>query len=177
LKEVEALLSMESYLGDRVGRLKSTLKRLRNLVEIEKVSSIYELNEAANAQRSVLATMDSERWAGGLSIVVKIRTSFSAERLLSELQKVEAQTNTTTRCVDIDLLSFGDHSTMTPSLTLPHPEFHRRPQVLIPAAEVEPTFSHPVLGKTLSELTRRFEKSSWGQYYSTGKTLLDFSGG
>jgi 2-amino-4-hydroxy-6-hydroxymethyldihydropteridine diphosphokinase len=105
-----------------------------------------------------------------------LATELDPRGLLDLLQWVERQTNLTTRCVDIDLLFYGEISVMTPRLTLPHPELHRRPQVLIPAAEVAPDYHHPVLEKSLAELTHRFEKTPWGRYYSSGKTLLDFSG-
>ncbi len=175
MKKTEALLSIESYLGDRKGRLKTTIKKLSGEMEILQISSVYELDESADPKRSVLSTTDHERWAGGLSVVIRADTELSPAELLVEIQRVEHQINLTTRCVDIDLLFFGDISTMTPLLTLPHPELHRRPQVLIPAAEIAPDYNHPVLEKSLQELTHKFEKSLWGRYYSAGKTLLDFS--
>jgi len=175
MQQQEALLSVESYLGDRKGRLKATLRKLQENLTIAQISSIYELGEGADAQRSVLSSMDRERWAGGLSVVVRIRTTLPPRELLELLQKIERQANLTTRCVDIDLLFYEEQSTMTPLLTLPHPELHRRPQVLIPAAEIAPDFTHPVLEQNLAQLTHRFEKVPWGRYYSTGKTLLDFS--
>lgn len=174
-KQEEALLSIESYLGDRKGRLQTTLHRLKENLDIIQISSVYELSEEGDAHRSVLGGEDQERWAGGLSVVLRIRTPLPPQDLLELIQRVERQANMTTRCVDIDLLFYDDLSTMTPILTLPHPELHRRPQVLIPAAEIAPDYTHPVLGKNLAELTHRFEKIHWGSYYSTGKTLLDFS--
>ncbi len=175
MRKQEALLSIESYLGDRKGRLQTTIKRLKEGLEILQISSVYELSETGDAHRSVLGTEDPERWAGGLSVVLRVKTPLSPVDLLELIQRVEHQANMTTRCVDIDLLFYNEISTMTPSLTLPHPELHRRPQVLIPAAEIAPDYTHPVLGKNLAELTHRFEKIHWGSYYSTGKTLLDFS--
>lgn len=172
--EREALLSIESYLGDRRGRLQATIKRLFEELQIVQISSIYELSEGGEANRSVLSSEDPERWAGGLSVVLRVTTDRSPLALLELIQKIERVSNMTTRCVDIDLLFYGEVSTMTPDLTLPHPEIHRRPQVLIPAAEIAPDFVHPVLGKNLAELTHRFEKTHWGSYYSSGKTLLDF---
>ena len=175
MRKRDALLSIESYLGDRKGRLQSTLKNLRETLNIVQISSVYELSEGGDAHRSVLGTEDPERWAGGLSVAIKVETPLSPSDLLEVIQKIEHRANITTRCVDIDLLFYDDLSTMTPSLTLPHPELHRRPQVLIPAAEIAPDYTHPVLGKNLAELTHRFEKIHWGSYYATGKTLLDFS--
>lgn len=175
MKSNEALLSVESYLGDRRGRLKTTIRKLREHLKLIQISSIYELGESADPQRSVLNTIDRERWAGGLSVVLRVEVTLPPDELLDVIQGIERQSNLTTRCVDIDLLFYDAVSTMTPLLTLPHPELHRRPQVLIPAAEIAPEYTHPVLEKNLAELTHRFEKVAWGRYYSTGKTLLDFS--
>ena len=63
---------------------------------------------------------------------------------------------------------------MTENLTLPHPEFHMKPEVLFPAAEVWADYYHPVLKKTLRELTREFANLRWGEFFEQGKTLLDF---
>lgn len=162
MSEHRVLIGIESYLGDRLGRLKQTVNKLNKLLKVISVSSIYELDR----------TQD-ERFAGGLTAAMVGVTEMSSDKLLLALKGLELQVNDSTRCVDIDLLFFDNETIMTPVLTLPHPELHRRPQVLIPAAEIWGDHVHPVLEMTLMDLTKRFEKVKWGQFYSSGKTLLE----
>jgi len=134
--------------------MKLVVKKLSKAFKVKRTSSVYE--------------------AEALSVAVQISTNLAAKDLLRELQKVEEAANTTTRCVDIDLLFYERDAYIDPFLTLPHPEAHRRPQILIPAAEIDGQYVHPVLEKTLSELSARFSKVDWGKFYSGGQTLLDF---
>jgi len=171
----DILISVESYLGDRVGRLRQALKDLSNKLEIKKISSVYELNGYMDVTKSVLRQSQSQNhWAGGLSLALDARVNLPPEELLVFFQNIEKQTTGATRCVDIDLLFYDDLVTLGPRLTLPHPELHRRPQVVIPASEIWPSQVHPILNKTLSELSMRFKNEKWGSYYLAGKSLLDF---
>jgi 2-amino-4-hydroxy-6-hydroxymethyldihydropteridine diphosphokinase len=52
----------------------------------------------------------------------------------------------------LDLLLYGNETSNTTQLTLPHPRFHRRRFVLAPLAELAPQLVHPTLNKTISEL-------------------------
>lgn len=175
MNEFEALISMESYLGDRMGRLKYAVKKLMQQTKILKISSIYEIVETADVLRGPSTGADqSDRWADGLSVALLLSTTIGPRDLLKFLQAVEHQTNSATRCVDIDLLFYEDKSCISPLLTIPHPELHRRPQVLIPAAEIYGDHIHPVLELPLRQLTERFSKKKWGQFYFAGHSLLDF---
>jgi 2-amino-4-hydroxy-6-hydroxymethyldihydropteridine diphosphokinase len=48
------------------------------------------------------------------------------------------------RLIDLDILLFGDAVLLTPSLTIPHPELHRRRFAIIPCVEIDPSLVHPV---------------------------------
>ena len=52
------------------------------------------------------------------------------------------------RTIDLDLLLYGEETSNTEILTLPHPRFHRRRFVLVPLAELAPQLVHPTLNKT-----------------------------
>ncbi len=91
--------------------------------------------------------------------VVKADTYLQPEPLLKHLKRLEValgrQPNFQNgpRLIDIDLL-FYDHLVLdTPVLTLPHPRLHERGFVLLPLMDIAPEFVHPVLKKTVREMT------------------------
>jgi len=56
------------------------------------------------------------------------------------------------RVLDIDLLLAESVVCRGPTLTLPHPRMHERRFALEPAAEVAPDWTHPLIGRTISDL-------------------------
>jgi 2-amino-4-hydroxy-6-hydroxymethyldihydropteridine diphosphokinase len=56
------------------------------------------------------------------------------------------------RTLDIDLLLAESVVCSGPALTLPHPRLHERRFALEPATEVAPDWTHPLLGRTISDL-------------------------
>jgi 2-amino-4-hydroxy-6-hydroxymethyldihydropteridine diphosphokinase len=56
------------------------------------------------------------------------------------------------RTLDLDLLAWGDRIHRSDRLTLPHPGLAARAFVLIPLHDIAPTWRHPLLLQTVSEL-------------------------
>jgi 2-amino-4-hydroxy-6-hydroxymethyldihydropteridine diphosphokinase len=79
-----------------------------------------------------------------VNAVAQLETGLPAERLLAELQAIEAQHGRTRsfanapRTLDLDLLLFGDAKIASPALTVPHPRMHERAFVLEPLLEIAP---------------------------------------
>ena len=77
-----------------------------------------------------------------INAVAQLETGLPAERLLAELQEVEARHGrersfpNAPRSLDLDVLLFGNAVLDTPSLKLPHPRMHQRAFVLKPLVEV-----------------------------------------
>ena len=84
-----------------------------------------------------------------LNAVLQLDTRLRPAELLAGLQAIEqAQGRVRTirwgaRTLDLDILLYGDRQIATDSLTIPHPELHRRNFVLYPLAEI--TGPHLVL--------------------------------
>jgi len=57
------------------------------------------------------------------------------------------------RPIDIDLLFHGDSIVETKKLILPHPQLQKRNFVLFPLRDIAATFKHPLLKKSIEELT------------------------
>ncbi len=56
------------------------------------------------------------------------------------------------RTIDLDLIAYGDRVISSASLTLPHPEMHKRDFVLGPLCEIDPEWVHPVIQKNARNL-------------------------
>jgi 2-amino-4-hydroxy-6-hydroxymethyldihydropteridine diphosphokinase len=81
-----------------------------------------------------------------VNAVAQISTLLSAPVLLSQLQNIEVAAGrerpyrNAPRTLDLDLLLYGDARIASPTLTVPHPRMHQRAFVLLPLAEIAPTF-------------------------------------
>ena len=79
-----------------------------------------------------------------INAVARLETGLPAERLLAELQEIEARHGRTRsfpnapRTLDLDLLLFGNATLDTPMLRIPHPRMHERAFVLKPLLEIAP---------------------------------------
>ena len=105
-----------------------------------------------------------------LNAAVCVDTGLTPIDVLQRTQAIEQELGRTKksvngiysdRLIDIDLLLYDDLilSTTSPSgakLILPHPLMAERNFVMKPLAEIAPGLVHPVLGKTMKELTSSF---------------------
>jgi 2-amino-4-hydroxy-6-hydroxymethyldihydropteridine diphosphokinase len=79
-----------------------------------------------------------------VNAVAQVETGLPAERLLAELQAVEARRGrersfpNAPRTLDLDLLLYGTARIASPALTVPHPRMHERAFVLKPLLEIAP---------------------------------------
>jgi len=79
-----------------------------------------------------------------VNAVVQVETGLPAERLLAELQAVEARHGrersfpNAPRTLDLDLLLYGNARIASQALTVPHPRMHERAFVLKPLLEIAP---------------------------------------
>ncbi len=61
------------------------------------------------------------------------------------------------RSIDIDILYMNQHIIELPSLVIPHPRIQDRRFCLMPLTEIAPSFIHPKLGLTQTELLEKTE--------------------
>lgn len=113
-----------------------------------------------------------------VNAVFVIETDIAPEALLTLLHAIEEDAGRVRdvrwgpRTLDLDLLTCGDliwpnieiwtdwhdlvpeeQTKVAPDrLILPHPRMHERAFVLVPLADVEPTWTHPVLDLTVEDL-------------------------
>ena len=79
-----------------------------------------------------------------INAVARLETGLPAERLLAELQEIEARHGRSRsfpnapRTLDLDVLLYGEVALALPGLTVPHPRMHERAFVLKPLLEISP---------------------------------------
>lgn len=81
------------------------------------------------------------------------------ERAISPASHRTAAGGYADRMIDIDLIAYDDVVADTPELTLPHPRMHERAFVLTPLAELAPTWRHPLLGLTATQMLEALQNN------------------
>jgi len=135
-----AYVALGSNLQDPVRQVESALEELDRLPEtrLVKRSSLYRTAPVGYAEQPDF-----------VNAVAQLETRLPADRLLDQLQAVEARHGRTRsfpnapRTLDLDLLLYGDLVLRSERLTLPHPRMRERDFVLIPLREIAPDLELP----------------------------------
>jgi len=132
-----AYVALGANLGERVLSMRRAAATLADHPDIDMVaaSSIWESHAAPPADQGDPSFLNA---------VVRLHTRLSPRDLLELLLSVEAELGRprdrtrpgAPRVMDLDLLSHGDHVSVDPDITLPHPRIGEREFVLRPLAEV-----------------------------------------
>jgi 2-amino-4-hydroxy-6-hydroxymethyldihydropteridine diphosphokinase len=94
-----------------------------------------------------------------LNAAVLIATDLKPLEIRARLRQIEAEMGRlrsddkyAPREIDLDLCLLGDLLFESPVLTLPDPDMLERPHLIIPLAELDPEFIHPVAGEKLGQI-------------------------
>lgn len=94
-----------------------------------------------------------------VNAVARVQTNLPPAALLAICHEIEAEfgrvrgAQNASRTLDLDLLAYDDIVVAErDGLVLPHPRLHERAFVLLPLAEVAPSWRHPVSGLTAAEM-------------------------
>ena len=150
-------LSLGSNLGERKKNILAALDRLSGKgINLKTVSSFYETESVGDISHPAY-----------INIVCRATTSLSPYALLDQCQEVERNLgrkrkgDRSPRCIDIDILFYGEKQISTSCLTAPHPELHKRNFVLVPLKEICPEFINPVTGEHIDEMIEKCTDKSW----------------
>lgn len=91
---------------------------------------------------------------------IAIQTELNPEELLDKTQDIEESFGRKRnnsgqyedRSMDIDIIFYDNEIINKENLYIPHPRMHLRNFVLKPLKEIAPTYLHPALKKTITEL-------------------------
>ncbi|MEQ1664220.1 MAG: hypothetical protein ABL927_02465 [Bdellovibrionales bacterium] len=168
-----ALISVKVFSTSGLEQMKQVVKEIVSKFEINRISSVYSVSRTAESLQG-LRDIKKEETLQGLSAVLRVQTQEIPKIVLSVIGNIELklQKEILNKSVSCNLLVYGNEVSMLPELSLPHPEFHLRPEEVIPAAEIWPEYVHPVLNLNLSELSRQFQNQEWGEFFTQGSQLL-----
>ena len=146
-----AFVGLGANLDDPEGQVRQAFLELDAIphTRVVKASSLYRSDPVGYAGQPRF-----------VNAVAQLETGLPAERLLAELQAIEARHGRTRsfanapRTLDLDLLLFAEAVLDVAGLTIPHPRMHERAFVLIPLLEIAPGAMIPGRGAAKASLDR-----------------------
>ena len=145
----KAYILLGGNLGDRTGNQRKAAGMLSGKdIKIIARSSLYE-TEPWGFEHDIYF----------LNRVLKIDTLLKPVELLERILRIEKNMGRektdnlySSRIIDIDILFYDDKIIKTDQLIIPHPKIHERMFALVPMAEIDPEYIHPVLKKSINTL-------------------------
>lgn len=146
-----AYLLLGGNLGDREANLAHAIALLNEQVgEVLSVSALYETAAWGKTDQPAF-----------LNQAVGLQTNLPALAVLTQALAIEQELGRVRkdkwgeRLIDIDLILFGNEIINIPDkLQVPHPHMQNRRFVMEPLAEIAPDVVHPVLGKTMLDISK-----------------------
>jgi 2-amino-4-hydroxy-6-hydroxymethyldihydropteridine diphosphokinase len=145
---IDVFLVLGSNLGDRQAYLHQAIGHIEtDIAPVINRSSVYETQSWGKTDEPDY-----------LNQVVQLRTGMPAHDILDNILRIEQimgrkrEVKWGSRIIDIDILFYGQAIINDETLTIPHPELHKRLFTLIPLNEIAPDFVHPVLQKSIFQL-------------------------
>jgi 2-amino-4-hydroxy-6-hydroxymethyldihydropteridine diphosphokinase len=153
---VTAWIGLGSNIGDRIHLISEAVQALSTIekTKLVKLSSLFETAPVG---------VDGGPF---VNAVARIQTGLTARELLKNILALEKTMGrerlsgkVEPRIIDMDLLLYGEETTVDPELILPHPRMTGRRFVMEPLAELDPEIIIPETGRTAAWIARELERS------------------
>lgn len=159
-RPIEAFIALGSNLGDSLLIIRQAFSLLEELSQSAiRCSSLWR----SGPVDCPLGSADFVNAVAALSPLA----NETPETLLAKLKHLEGDFGrlpkrimNEPRPLDLDLIAFGSERRESPNLTIPHPRAHLRAFVLLPLAEIAPSFVLAGQSKSVGELASPFRNSS-----------------
>jgi 2-amino-4-hydroxy-6-hydroxymethyldihydropteridine diphosphokinase len=130
-----AYLSLGANLGDPAQTIVRAFVALRRIGTVVKRSRLYRSQPWGKTDQPEF-----------VNAAVLLETDRTPRELLSALQSIETALGRKprerwgAREIDLDILTYDDETVEEPGLHIPHPHMHERAFVLVPLAEIDPSY-------------------------------------
>lgn len=144
---MKTLIALGSNLGNSQEYINLAIQGLAEGIEIKQISNLY--------YSEPMYVEDQPRF---MNAVLWGNTELSAKALLSLCQSLEKKIGRVKnylngpRVIDIDIILYGDEVLSSETLSIPHPRYHERAFVLVPAVEIISDWNCPLHQKTIQQL-------------------------
>lgn len=144
---MKTILLLGSNLENPILQLETAILKISQIVSSYRVSSIYKTAAWGNTDQ-----------ADFFNQAMEIESDYSASELLEKLLQIEQSMGRQRihkwepRIIDIDIIAMENLIVNTETLQVPHPHMQNRLFVLIPMDELNDTWHHPILDKSINEL-------------------------
>ncbi len=148
--------NLNSKFGTKFDNITIAIKLLiESGIEINKISNFYKTPSYPN-----------QNFPKFLNIGILLNFKKNYFDLLKKINLIEKKIGrlktkkNDPRVIDIDIIDFNGIVEDSSNLILPHPKTHLRNFVLYPILEIDPKWSHPILGKNAQFLINKLSQKS-----------------
>jgi len=150
-----AYIGIGSNLGDSEKNVRDAIAALGELGAVERMSSLYRTKAWGKSDQPDF-----------INAVALIETGLNPRSLLIALKAIEVELGRIPserwgpRAIDLDILTFDDLRVEEEGLTIPHASMDERAFVLVPLAEIDPSFAPLRDALPVGEIHRLVEVTS-----------------
>ncbi len=171
---VKVFLCLGSNLYERDEYIRRAINLINhNHIKITRISPIYQTEPAESLTVFGIGLAFGCNQPDFLNCVVEAVTDYEPHQLMITITKIEktlgrkriSGVRNLPRTIDIDILFYDDKIINEPTLKIPHPKIQERAFILIPLCDLVPDFVHPVLNRTIRELTNVIDKKGVKLWY------------